>query len=166
MGRCNLSRASGTVGTPVMVPATCRRSACKSLERCAKGLLRRSQVGPMQHCPWRLGYVVPWLLLAGLTTLAAGAGVSVTNRIPFSVNSVVSLSVVDVLQDHHSERFLDMIIPAYPALPQAISRVNTNTCFIQAQKCLDESTKPHSKLKAEWLALAERWIKTAEELTN
>ena len=41
----------------------------------------------------------------GLTTLAAGAGVSVTNRIPFSVNSVVSLSVVDVLQDHHSERF-------------------------------------------------------------
>ena len=102
----------------------------------------------------------------GLTTLAAGAGVSVTNRIPFSVNSVVSLSVVDVLQDHHSERFLDMIIPAYPALPQAISRVNTNTCFIQAQKCLDESTKPHSKLKAEWLALAERWIKTAEELTN
>ena len=98
------------------------------------------------------------------SSMAAPRGL--TNRIPFSVNSVVSLSVVDVLQDHHSERFLDMIIPAYPALPQAISRVNTNTCFIQAQKCLDESTKPHSKLKGEWLALAERWIKTAEELTN
>lgn len=85
---------------------------------------------------------------------------------PLSVNSVLSLSVVDVLQDHHSERFLDMIIPAFPAPPQVISRVNTNTCCSQAQKCLDESTKPHSKLKAEWLALAECWIKTAEELTN
>ena len=91
---------------------------------------------------------------------------SVTNRIPLSVNSVLSLSVVDVLQDHHSERFLDMIIPAFPALPQVISRVNTNTCCSQAQKCLDKSTKPHSKFKAEWLALAECWIKTAEELTN
>lgn len=98
--------------------------------------------------------------------LAAGADVSVTNRIPLSVNSVLSLSVVDVLQDHHSERFLDMIIPAFPAPPQVISRVNTNTCCSQAQKCLDESTKPHSKFKAEWLALAECWIKTAEELTN
>ena len=78
---------------------------------------------------------------------------SVTNRIPLSVNSVLSLSVVDVLQDHHSERFLDMIIPAFPAPPQVISRVNTNTCCSQAQKCLDESTKPHSKFKAEWLAL-------------
>ena len=106
------------------------------------------------------------LSLASRVCSSMAAPRGLTNRIPFSVNSVVSLSVVDVLQDHHSERFLDMIIPAYPALPQAISRVNTNTCFIQAQKCLDESTKPHSKLKAEWLALAERWIKTAEELTN
>jgi hypothetical protein len=85
---------------------------------------------------------------------------------PLSVNSVIRLSVVDVLQGRHSERFLDMIIPAYPARPQTISRVNTNICFNEAQKCLDESTKPHSKLKAEWLALAECWIKTAEELTN
>ena len=61
---------------------------------------------------------------------------------------------------------LDMIIPAYPARAQTISRVNTSTCFNEAQKCLDESAKPHSKLKAEWLALAECWIKTAEELTS
>jgi hypothetical protein len=46
-----------------------------------------------------------------------------------------------------------MIIPAYPARRQTINRVNTNTCFNEAQKCLDESTKPHSKLKAEWLEL-------------
>jgi hypothetical protein len=85
---------------------------------------------------------------------------------PLSVNSVIRLSVVDVLQDRTAKRFLDMIIPAYPARPQTISRVNTKTCFNEAQKCLDESTKPHSKLKAEWLALAECWIKTAEELIN
>ena len=59
-----------------------------------------------------------------------------------------------------------MIIPAYPARAQTISRVNTSTCVNEAQKCLDESAKPHSKLKAEWLALAECWIKTAEELTS
>ena len=44
-------------------------------------------------------------------------------------------------------------------------RATLEECRCEAQRCIDESTKaPHPGLRAHWLALAERWVDTAERL--
>jgi hypothetical protein len=46
-------------------------------------------------------------------------------------------------------------------------RIALEECRQQAQKCIDESTKAQSPiLKADWLALAERWVNLAQRLRD
>jgi hypothetical protein len=45
------------------------------------------------------------------------------------------------------------------------ARIALEECRRQAQKCVDESIKAQSPgLRADWLALAEQWVRTAERV--
>jgi hypothetical protein len=47
------------------------------------------------------------------------------------------------------------------------SPITAEECRREAQKCIDESAKAHAsyRVSADWLVLAELWIRMAEELT-
>ena len=61
-------------------------------------------------------------------------------------------------QDHR------MVVPKQSS-ERMIFRATLEECRCEAQRCIDESTKaPHPGLRAHWLALAERWVDTAERL--
>jgi hypothetical protein len=59
-------------------------------------------------------------------------------------------------QDHR------MVVPKQPSERMTFLAA-LEECRSQAQRCIDESA-PHPGLRAHWLALAERWVDTAERL--
>jgi hypothetical protein len=55
-----------------------------------------------------------------------------------------------------------MVVPKQPSERMTFLAA-LEECRSQAQRCIDESA-PHPGLRAHWLALAERWVDTAERL--
>jgi hypothetical protein len=59
-----------------------------------------------------------------------------------------------------------MVVAKQPPDPTMI-RAALEECQRQAQKCIDESmTAPSPTLRADWLALAEQWVRTAERVAS
>jgi len=52
--------------------------------------------------------------------------------------------------------------------PDALmARAALDECQRQAQRCIDESSNAQSPgLRADWLALAEQWVRTAEKVAS
>ena len=56
--------------------------------------------------------------------------------------------------------------PKHPPGPPMTARITAEECRREAQKCIDESAKPHASLRVspDWLVLAELWTRMAEAL--
>jgi hypothetical protein len=59
-----------------------------------------------------------------------------------------------------------MVVAKQPPDPLMV-RAALEECQRQAQKCIDESmTAPSPVSRADWLALAEQWVRTAEQVAS
>jgi hypothetical protein len=54
----------------------------------------------------------------------------------------------------------------HPPGPPMTARITAEECRREAQKCIDESAKPHAsfRVSTDWLVLAELWTRMAEAL--
>jgi len=59
-----------------------------------------------------------------------------------------------------------MVVAKQPSDPLMILAA-LDECQRQAQRCIDESSNAQNpRLRADWLALAEQWVRTAEQVAS